>query len=157
MKQCPNCKTQYTDDTLVYCLQDGTPLAEVFTPGDLPDETATIVSDRTRARAADPTIVTGRPTFERPRPRRTSTVAIVLLTAIATVLIVGFAAIGYVIYSRHKQKEDARFTPDGTTLNTASTPAPKPSATPSPTPSATPSATPTPINKNLITRDVSDA
>ena len=29
MKYCPNCQTTYTDDTLRFCLQDGTPLAEV--------------------------------------------------------------------------------------------------------------------------------
>jgi ketosteroid isomerase-like protein len=28
MKHCPNCQTTYTDDTLRFCLQDGTPLAE---------------------------------------------------------------------------------------------------------------------------------
>jgi ketosteroid isomerase-like protein len=30
MKICPACKTQYSDDTLIYCLQDGTPLAGAF-------------------------------------------------------------------------------------------------------------------------------
>ena len=29
MKQCPQCRTTYTDDTLKFCLADGTPLAEV--------------------------------------------------------------------------------------------------------------------------------
>lgn len=28
MKHCPNCQTTYTDDTLRFCLQDGTPLVE---------------------------------------------------------------------------------------------------------------------------------
>src|SRR5688572_24809753 len=29
MKYCPSCQTQYTDTTLLYCLQDGTPLSDV--------------------------------------------------------------------------------------------------------------------------------
>ena len=29
MKQCPKCRTTYTDDTLKFCLADGTPLGEV--------------------------------------------------------------------------------------------------------------------------------
>ncbi len=29
MKNCPACLTQYTDDTLQYCLQDGTPLVDI--------------------------------------------------------------------------------------------------------------------------------
>ena len=28
MKQCPTCGSSYTDDTLVYCLQDGATLDE---------------------------------------------------------------------------------------------------------------------------------
>lgn len=30
MKNCPRCGTQYTDDTLLFCLQDGTPLGAVI-------------------------------------------------------------------------------------------------------------------------------
>ena len=29
MKQCPACKTTYTDETLIYCLADGTPLVAI--------------------------------------------------------------------------------------------------------------------------------
>jgi hypothetical protein len=36
MKHCPTCGTNYSDDTLRFCLEDGTPLAEG-------DETATVV------------------------------------------------------------------------------------------------------------------
>ena len=38
MKQCPACKTIYTDDTLLYCLADGKPLTSVV------DEQATVVN-----------------------------------------------------------------------------------------------------------------
>ena len=42
MKQCPVCKTTYTDDTLRYCLADGTTLAE----GPLTEETVFRTSGR---------------------------------------------------------------------------------------------------------------
>jgi len=50
MKQCPTCQSQYTDDTLQFCLQDGSPLKPV---GDSPEsktiafgEQETVVSNR---------------------------------------------------------------------------------------------------------------
>lgn len=51
MKYCPNCQTTYTDDTLRFCLQDGTKLAEVAdTQTDMPtvafDDLETIVSTK---------------------------------------------------------------------------------------------------------------
>ena len=46
MKQCPACKTTYTDDTLSYCLADGKPLVPVV------DEHATIVNRTGEATAA---------------------------------------------------------------------------------------------------------
>ena len=45
MKQCPACRTSYTDETLSFCLADGTPLVPV------PDEQATVVN-RTGAATA---------------------------------------------------------------------------------------------------------
>ncbi|CAN5390527.1 hypothetical protein BH20ACI2_BH20ACI2_17290 [soil metagenome] len=49
MKSCPACLTQYTDDTLKYCLQDGTPLVTGF-QSDVPTvvlgETETLVNPR---------------------------------------------------------------------------------------------------------------
>src|SRR2546427_6315842 len=46
MKQCPACKTTYTDETLSYCLSDGQPLVFVE------DEYATVVN-----RTGEPTAV----------------------------------------------------------------------------------------------------
>lgn len=40
MKQCPICRTTYTDDTLAFCLSDGTRLVDVA------DEEPTVVRDR---------------------------------------------------------------------------------------------------------------
>lgn len=53
MKQCPQCRTTYTDRTLSYCLADGTALTDlggeeptVSRPGGLPDPNATAVLGR---------------------------------------------------------------------------------------------------------------
>lgn len=49
MKSCPACLTQYTDDTLKYCLQDGTPLVPGFqsdAPTIVMGETETLVNPR---------------------------------------------------------------------------------------------------------------
>jgi hypothetical protein len=51
MKQCPNCRTTYTDDSLLYCLADGTRL------GGTMEEQPTLA--RTDAAAADETIAFG--------------------------------------------------------------------------------------------------
>ncbi|MEQ1645696.1 MAG: hypothetical protein ABL959_19760, partial [Pyrinomonadaceae bacterium] len=49
MKQCPSCRTTYTDDTLLYCLADGSLLVAH-------DDEATFV----RNSVADPTVILGR-------------------------------------------------------------------------------------------------
>ena len=46
MKACPACNTQYSDDSLVYCLQDGTPLKPGSTGTSPTDETPTVVRNR---------------------------------------------------------------------------------------------------------------
>ena len=35
MKQCPSCRTTYTDESLSFCLADGTPLTEMAEEGKL--------------------------------------------------------------------------------------------------------------------------
>ena len=44
MKHCPTCKRAFDDDTLSFCLEDGTPL--VADPGPRPDSQETLVSPR---------------------------------------------------------------------------------------------------------------
>ena len=49
MKICQACKTRYSDDTLRFCLQDGTPLADSFegeTPTVVLGETETVAARR---------------------------------------------------------------------------------------------------------------
>ncbi len=49
MKQCPSCRTNYTDDSLQFCLQDGTALVEIAAPSQQTntyDDAPTVISPR---------------------------------------------------------------------------------------------------------------
>ena len=72
MKQCPNCRTTYTDDTLSFCLSDGTPLQMAGGTPQTSDPTVvlerpgsepTVVLERP---GSEPTVVMSHPTADRP-------------------------------------------------------------------------------------------
>jgi hypothetical protein len=112
MKICPQCQTQYTDDTLVYCLQDGTRLGNSSSAA--PDETETVISRRsnspeqqsqvTQWRQSDVTNVSSL----QPSPKSGRTLAL-LITAILIVILLGGLGIGTWVYlSRARQDEVAK-------------------------------------------------
>lgn len=95
MKICPACKTQYTDDTLLYCLSDGTPLT-AGQSGDAStivfDEAETVVSSRPeQGRAAE---VLHGATHE-PTTRGARTAVVVAVTAFVMLAVFGVAALIY--------------------------------------------------------------
>jgi ketosteroid isomerase-like protein len=106
MKHCPSCQTNYTDDTLKFCLQDGTPLTEIPSPiADTPtvnfgDEETIMASRRVEPIHVElPGLESynRQPSQERvsapvAQPRKSNTALIVLLTALVTVLVLGSAA-----------------------------------------------------------------
>jgi hypothetical protein len=53
MKRCPECRRDYYDDTLLYCLEDGTELLQGSVPS--PDEPATAILHSTDAPGETPT------------------------------------------------------------------------------------------------------
>ncbi|MBK7392141.1 MAG: PD40 domain-containing protein [Chloracidobacterium sp.] len=53
MKRCPDCRRDYYDDTLLYCLEDGTALVQGSVPS--PDEPATAILHSTAAPGEAPT------------------------------------------------------------------------------------------------------
>ncbi|MFZ1700613.1 MAG: hypothetical protein WAU71_07325 [Pyrinomonadaceae bacterium] len=57
MKRCPECRRDYYDDTLLYCLEDGVPLVQgaVAAPQDAADEPATAILHETTPPAEAPT------------------------------------------------------------------------------------------------------
>jgi Bacterial SH3 domain len=122
MKQCPTCRTTYTDETLRYCLADGGILVEVGT------EAETVARHGVRIDVQQPTYPTI-PVAGEPRPTKGSSV----LKIVAALLILGFlgllglSAAGALFY----------FNSGGTSSAVAS-------PTPTPTPVPTRSPTPTP-------------
>lgn len=149
MKFCPNCRTQYTDDTLQFCLQDGTPLSVLKDSGEPPTvdfgETETVVAPRQvepihfdvpepsyqnsgQNRAANTS------SFQ-PEPKKSNTFLTVLITAFVMLLV--FAALGAGAYFIFLRKPDVA----KNTANTANQNAnAKANADKSPMPTATPNA-----------------
>jgi hypothetical protein len=98
MKYCPNCRTNYNDNNLQFCLQDGTPLVN--------DEPETVMRNPMRIELNQPPT---QPNFTQPQtgfqpqpqpetPKKSKTGLIVLGTALATFLILGLAGIGAWIF-----------------------------------------------------------
>lgn len=126
MKFCPKCRTQYTDDMLQFCLQDGTPLSAM--PGSAEHQTVafgeseTVASPRTNEplrfeipRQTDQTFGQNRVTSSndiQPEPRKSNTLLIILATVLAMSLIFGiFGAVGWFYFKAQ----------DETAKNTANT------------------------------------
>lgn len=146
MKICPNCQSRYTDDTLQYCLQDGSPLVfETENPPPAPTvaysgETETIVNKRRADEAENLQAET----------RGTNTALIVAATALATVLIFGAAAVGaWLYFSKDETARNANVKssfPENanktSNFNSTASPSSGASETPSEEKAATPAPTP---------------
>jgi len=182
MKQCPNCQTIYSDVTLQFCLQDGTPLSE-FSDRNAPinsdTEAETIVSTNkginNLPRQVEPirfeppsSYQTNQSDWSQPpsqpviieQPRETkksNTTAIVLLTALGTLLLLGIGGAAAWMYFKNNRTEVAvnvntaqqnRQTNANTAIQNVNV------ATPSPTPSPTPQPTLKPEAAKAVTNDV---
>lgn len=123
MKICPNCDTRYTDETLQYCLQDGTRLqnADLSLVGPENDP-ETIV----RSRQED---ISARSAVRRPR-----TGLIVLLTAFVTAVLLVLGGVGAWLLFR--ANSNAGMTNNSRIDNATPTPDHSPSPTTSPTANA---------------------
>ena len=134
MKMCPTCRTQYTDDNLRFCLQDGSLLI-----APLPTDTPTVAFDET------PTVVRpsdSQTTSRRTQPdgkaipiykpkRRRSIIIPVLAACVVLILVLAGASIGYWIY-QHNQREVANNN-SGNTSNSKQSPGNVSGYFPSPT------------------------
>lgn len=147
MKQCPQCKTTYTDDTLSFCLADGTPLASKTRP----TEAETVLSFNPGkpvvidvAQDTPPTFAVP-PSYNAPaQPPQKSGLNPMLVIGIVGVLIFVIATLGAVLLIQNLTgKENAN-----NVVTTTPTPAPSKSPSPSatPTPAKTPAATPANVN-----------
>ena len=176
MKRCPNCQTTYADDSLQFCLQDGTPLVGIpnQNPADyFNTESETVVSpkrvepirfeppssyqtnDANRQPTNEPVVV------EKHEKKKSNTAAIVTLSVLGTILLLALGGLGAWLYFSNKKTQVA------VGVNTA--PQNRPSnanaanqntnanvATPSPTATTTPTAQPTlkPETAKAVTNDV---
>lgn len=152
MKQCPQCRTTYTDDTLRFCLSDGTPLTSLNA-----GEAETVVSYN----PADPVVidipqeqrsVPPPHGYQSPPSQEKRGVSPLLVGAVVALLVLVIAALGgvilYQVYlGRDAQTNMAANTPTATPVP-SKTPAASPTKTPAngqwntnkptPTPSGTP-------------------
>ncbi len=118
MKHCPKCQTSYTDDSLKFCLQDGMPLDE------FPDQSSpTVAFDTDSETVVSPKRVEpirfeppssyqndwqpSQPAIVQPAVKKSNTTAIVLLTALGTILLLGLGGIGAWLYFNKPKTEVA--------------------------------------------------
>jgi ketosteroid isomerase-like protein len=165
MKTCPACRTQYTDETLSFCLQDGTPLcaahqADMATVVLDDEETmAARTSGRGHPRHTDPisavsdqSQVTHVATLHRER-KGTNTVVAVAATVVLMLLLIGIAGVAGFLYLRNSDRQIGQNTSNGSNVpggetdnGKLATPQTSTLATPAATlPPATPSTTSTTI------------
>ena len=179
MKQCPNCQTTYADDSLQFCLQDGTPLAQIPNQNSadyFSTESETIVSPKRvepiRFEPPSSYQPTNQPNWEPSQPviveqrekKKSKTATIVVLSVLGTILLLGLGGLGALLYFGNKRTQVAAGTNTAAQNRSPNTNAANQNtnvnlATPSPT--ATPTAQPTqptlkPDEVRAITGDVKD-
>lgn len=175
MKHCPSCKTNYADDTLQFCLQDGTQLVDLTAdaaaaPTIAYSEQETVVRNKPPERV----VPLGTPNFQVENwqtnpggqtadyptaPKRSNTLAAVLLTA-AVMLLLFITGVGAWLYLRNGREVAVKVNTDSpanrpSNVNSANN---QNSNANSPTPSPTPVPKPTLDAKQLkaAAEDVKD-
>ncbi|HEY0427728.1 MAG TPA: hypothetical protein VGC76_08085 [Pyrinomonadaceae bacterium] len=141
MKHCPSCKTNYADDTLQFCLQDGTQLVELANSS-MPTiafndaEAETVVrlkqtaQNRQQQTSPPASFV---PQYAAPPPQKSSTALAVLLTAFVMLLLFGLGFGAWLFLGNRKNVANIgnRDFPTATVSNANSNT--KPTASPSST------------------------
>jgi len=182
MKQCPTCQSQYTDDTLQFCLQDGSPLR--FVAGSREEEGATlafneqetVVSGRKSEQIATPPLTN--PTDWNPNQfqtnnaavatpeKKSGTTAAIFATAFVMLLLFSFVGIGAWLYFRGVSNDPnknillaKREETDAQNANRSSvavrTPQPMATYAPKTAGNANVATNAAPVDKEQIRRDVS--
>ena len=167
MKICPSCKTQYPDDTLQFCLHDGTPLTWAESP-DTPTvvmgETETVVSPVGQGRmnipVNDPNSTAWQPSqvtrvaAAAPEPKGSNTAIAVVVTAVGMLVLFGIIGLGALVFWKNSQQASVSNTASNTnlpagTVNTNNSTYPTPKSTPLVMPTST-RITPTPFQTSAI-------
>lgn len=107
MKQCPNCKTVYTDDSLQFCLSDGANLIAVS------DEPETVrMSYGGQPMRVDipqnstPTVFAAPPQIVQNQPAK-KVFGLIVAGIVAVILILAIAGIAGFVYYKHIENKDA--------------------------------------------------
>ncbi|MDQ3179039.1 MAG: hypothetical protein M3Q33_00820 [Acidobacteriota bacterium] len=122
MKYCPSCQTNYADDTLRFCLQDGTQLAEFSNQSEptvfLTDSETIVSPKRVEPLGHIPPDVVPSQNWKQSRvtkvsslesePKKSNTATVVLLTAFGMFLLFGLAGIGAWLYFKNGKTEVVR-------------------------------------------------
>ena len=170
MKSCPQCQTSYTDDSLKFCLQDGTPLVsqneETSAPTLVLSEAETVVTPRPPNQMQfdlqneSQTDYATNQNYVQPE-EKTNTFKIVGITVLTMFILLGVIGVGALFYFNSGKKEIAQNNNavKNTKATTKQTPeANKPENTEdnseTPTPTETPEKTPE-INTAQIRKEVS--
>lgn len=172
MKICPNCRTEYTDDALQFCLQDGSPLIDSLNKtSDFNTESETVIAPKkVEPIRFDPpsSFQNSRASWEQNQPviiereeKKSNTAMVAALSVLGTLLAIGLVGAGVWFYS-NSQKKVAVVNSNSVTpnrpVNSNNQNANANLATPTPTPTPTPTAKPTinPEQAKKITGDVKD-
>ncbi len=173
MRICPNCRTEYTDDALQFCLQDGTPLVNSSNKtSDYNTEPETIIAPkRVEPIHFDPpsSFQNNRASWERTEPfvvereeRKSNTAMVAALSVLGTLLAVGLIGAGIWFYSNNQKKvavvNSNSVTPNRplNANNANNQNANANLATPTPTATPTPKPTIDPKQAKQINDDVKD-
>jgi len=167
MKDCPNCGTRYTDDSLQFCLQDGSPLRHSVAAE---QDAETIVSRRHGGirEQVDPVAEPGGVYETSPDPRsippqrRSRIMPIVIVTALVTLLIfsIGGIAVWLLTHDNQSAARPSGNNPRGQVSPTsppiAQTATPTPAISPTPANNANTAAAEPVADKSAISRQISD-
>ena len=167
MKVCPTCQSRYTDDTLLYCLQDGSALVTEESQPPAPTvaytgELETVVKNRQTNTEENYARQTGDAANYQTQPKRSNTALIFVVALLAVILLFGVAGIGAWLYFSKGKKEIAQntnvnsSTPENkktnTNFNSSAFPSPNVSKTPAPTPAQTPNVSPEEVKREVSER-----
>lgn len=169
MKICPNCRTQYTDETLRFCLQDGAalePLHAAYVPDASPSEPEmeTVARRRTSVDMGWKNPVDAEQVEPILKKRRWPRLAVAAVIAAAVLLLMTAGGIiGIWFYLKGQggaANANSNGSRGGTSANNTNRPTPTRSPTPTPSPGGTrtPPPAPTPpdnVVKEQISREIS--
>lgn len=170
MKYCPSCQTEYADDQLQFCLQDGTVLLDARN-ADTESETLVIPKQVEPIRFEPPSAYQTNQTNWQPsepvvysqEKKKPNTPMVVVLSVLGTILLLGLGGLGAWLYLKNSRNEvvsvNVNKTTNRPTNSNAATNQNSNSNLAAASPTATPTAQPAlkPEEFKAVTNDVKDA